>query len=336
MRVIVLTNQWPRPSQPYCGIVVVRQVESLRRLGAEVDVIPISGTPVSYLRAALTVLGLNLKLRQADVLHAHTGHSGVLACLQVRYPVVLTYVGYDIDDQLEPRPWNRRRIERVFFRPLSVLFSSSIIQAARSLRRLPRPARSRARVIPNGIDRTLFAAIARDQARAELGWADVPTVLFAGDPGRKVKRFELARLTVERARRAMPNIRLVVADQVSPDQMPLWLSAADVLLLTSCSEGSPNVVKEAMACNLPVVSVDVGDVSHVVGGTRHCHVCPAEPEVLARALLLVLAALPARSNGRERTAWLDEDAVARRILDLYEAAATRRPGVLGFLSSRRS
>jgi teichuronic acid biosynthesis glycosyltransferase TuaC len=334
VRVVALTNQWPRPSQPYCGIVVVRQVESLRRAGTNVDVIVISGTLRSYLRAALQVLALNLRPGRAHVLHAHTGHSGILACLQLRYPVVLTYVGYDIDDQLEERGRVRRLVERAAFRPLSVLFAASIVQTARSADRLPRPGRHRVSVIPNGIDRKLFSPVPRAQARHQLGWGGEPIVLFAGDPERPVKRFGLAQQAVELARSSVPDLRLVVADHVPPDEMPLWMNAADVLLLTSISEGSPNVVKEAMACDLPVVSVDVGDVREVIAGTRHCRVCSAEPEDLERAIVDVIGALPDRSDGRQRTAWLDEDAVAGRLAEVYGLAQSRGPGILGFLPVR--
>jgi glycosyltransferase involved in cell wall biosynthesis len=127
----------------------------------------------------------------------------------------------------------------------------------------------------------------------------------------------------------------VVADHVAPDEMPLWMNAADVLLLTSVSEGSPNVVKEAMACNLPVVSVDVGDVKEVIAGTRHCHVCSAEPRELKRGIVDVIAALPDRSDGRQQTAWLDEDAVAARLAEVYGAARLGGPGVLGFVRARQ-
>ncbi len=331
MRVIVLTTQWPRPSQPYCGIVVVRQVESLRRAGIAVEVIAIRGTLGSYVRAALQVLALNLRPRRADVLHAHTGHSGILACLQLRYPVVLTYVGYDIDDQLEERDRRRRVLERAAFRPLSAVFAASIVQAPRSVSRLPRVGRRRVSVIPNGIDRNLFSPVARGQARQRLGWGAEPTVLFAADPLRPVKRFELARQAAELARSSVPELRLVVAENVPPEEMPLWMSAADLLLLTSISEGSPNVVKEAMACDLPIVSVDVGDVSDVIAGTRHCRVCSAEPRDLGRGIRDVIAALPERSDGRERTAWLDEDIAAVRVAEVYRSAQRRQPGVLGFL-----
>jgi glycosyltransferase involved in cell wall biosynthesis len=313
---------------------VVRQVESLRRAGVQVEVMPISGTPASYLRTALSVLRLNLSRRRADVLHAHTGHAGVLACLQFRYPVVLTYVGYDIDDQLEEAQRARRVFERAVFRVLAIVFAATIVKSRRSLKRLPSRAWERSRVIPNGVDRELFRPMARNEARARLGWGAEPTVLFAADPARPVKRFALAQEAVELAGGSIPGLKLVVADRVPPEDMPVWMSAADALLLTSRSEGSPNVVKEAMACNLPVVAVDVGDAEEVIEGTRHCHICRAEAWDLADALVEVVEALPERSDGRERSAGLDQDAIAARVVELYRAALGGRPGVLGGIVRR--
>jgi teichuronic acid biosynthesis glycosyltransferase TuaC len=99
------------------------------------------------------------------------------------------------------------------------------------------------------------------------------------------------------------------------------MSASDLLLLTSVAEGSPNVVKEAMACDLPVVSVDVGDVRENLEGVRHCHVCPAEPQPLAEAIVAVVQALPERSDGRARSEHLGLEPIARTLASIYRAAA---------------
>jgi teichuronic acid biosynthesis glycosyltransferase TuaC len=335
LRVITLTNQWPRPTLPYCGVMVVRQVESLRRCGVEVEVISISGGIRSYLGAARAMLALNRGPRRADLVHAHTGHSGLLACLQLRYPVVLSYVGYDLDTPAEDKEGPRTQFERVVFRLLSLVLAGTIAKSERGARHLPSLGRRRNAVIPNGVDRVLFAPAHRAEARAHLGWGDEPTVLFAADPTRFTKRFELARAAVDAAQERVRGLRLVVAHEISPADMPIWMNAADVLLLTSRGEGSPNVIKEAMACDLPIVSVDVGDVREIVEGARHCHVCADDPSTLADAMVEVIAALPERSDGRDQSEALDEVAVADRIVELYGRVRNRGPGALGFLPRRR-
>lgn len=334
LRVLVLTNQWPRAALPTCGVMVVRQVESLERAGVEVEVIAIGGGIRSYAEAARKILALNTAPRRANVLHAHTGHSGVLACLQLRYPVVLSYVGYDLDTPAEDREGLRTQSERVVFRSLSLFLAATIAKSARGAGHLPRLGRRRNTVIPNGVDRRLFDPIPRDEARRRLDWGDEPTVLFAADPTRFTKRFELAEAAVECARTRIPGLRLAVAAAVAPPEMPVWMSASDVLILTSRGEGSPNVVKEAMACDLPIVSVDVGDVAEIVRGTRHCRVCADRAEALADALVEVVSARPERSDGRERSAQLDDMTIAARIVDIYERARGRGPGMLGFLPRR--
>lgn len=332
MRVLVVTNMWPRPGRPYAGIMVVRQVESLPSAGVDPDVLSIDGSLPSYARAARQVVALNLARPRYDVVHAHTGHSGLLSCLQLRYPVVFSYVGYDLDTPAEDREGPRTKLERLVFRYLSCLVAGTIAKSQRGRRRVPRCGLARNVVIPNGVDRNLFAPMPRDEARRKLGWTtDAPTVLFAADPSRFTKRFALARAAFEEARMSLPELELAVCDAVDPADVPLWMNAADVLLLSSVAEGSPNVVKEALACNLPVVSVDVGDVRALLAGVRHCHVKDAEPHALGRALVDVIGALPERSDGRERSVYLDGAAIAARLREVYDAAARRGPGLLGFL-----
>ena len=308
---------------------VVRQVRSLDGVGVEATVLDIDGRGRSYARALWKILALNVARRRYDVVHAHTGHSGVLACFQLRSPVVLSYVGYDLDVPTGSREALRRKVERTLFRQISRVIAASIVKSRRSFERLPRRARRRATILPNGVDRDLFRPMPRSHARARLGWGDEPVVLFAANPARAVKRVELAQRAVEVAAASVPRVRLAICDRVPPDEMPVWLNAADVLVLTSWSEGSPNVVKEAMACNVPVVSVDVGDVRDVVEGTLHCHVCEPDAAALGRALTAVLLA-GSRSNGRERTQHLDLAAIARRLRTVYDQAAERGPGPFGF------
>lgn len=336
MRLLVVTNMWPRPGRPYAGVMVVRQVDSLPRAGVEPEVLSIDGTIGSYAHAALRVLALNFQPSRYDLVHAHTGHSGLLACLQLRYPVVFSYVGYDLDVPAEDREGPRTKLERLVFRHLSVLVAGTIAKSARGRRRLPARGLGRNAVVPNGVDRAVFAPTPRAGARDRLGWdADAPTVLFAADPTRFTKNFGLARAAVDRARARIPGLRLAVCDEVGPAEVPVWMSAADLLLLTSVAEGSPNVVKEALACDLPVVSVDVGDVRELVAGVRHCHIVAAEPSALAAAIVDVMSALPQRSDGRDRSVDLDLDRIAIVLRGVYERALTRRPGPLGFLARRR-
>jgi teichuronic acid biosynthesis glycosyltransferase TuaC len=333
LRVLVITNQWPSAETPQ-RVLVARQVDALRRAGVDVDVLTIDGhlSRANYLRAMVQVARLNTGPRRYDLVHAHTGHCGVVACAQRRYPVVLSYVGYDLDaasaDEVGgPSDRLRAALERAVFRRLGYLVAATITKSARGAQRLPPRVRRRNTVIPGGIDREVFAPMPRADARRRLAWpTDVPTVLFAADPARFSKRFELAQAAFDQARRDVPELSLAVAADIAPEDMPLWMNAADVLLLTSRGEGSPNVVKEAMACDLPVVSVDVGDVAEVISSTRHCRVCADDPAALAAAVVAAVHALPERSDGRARTEHLALEAVTRRTIETYVRAASRAAG----------
>jgi glycosyltransferase involved in cell wall biosynthesis len=314
-------------------------MNSLSAVGVEVEVVPIygAGTPLrsllAYLRAALKMLAVNFRRQPPDLIHAHTGHCGLLACLQLRAPVVISYVGYDLDITADrPDDW-RTRLVRRFFQQLSRLVAGTIAKSERGRSRLPEVTQTRNSVIPNGVDRALFAPLDRAEARARLGLHEDerPWALFPSDPGRYNKRFELAEAAVKAAKRAIPDLELKIAYPVAPELMPVWMNAADVMLMSSRAEGSPNIVKEAMACDLPVVGVVVGDVPEIIDGTRHCHVCDPDPEPMAGAIAEVVTALPERSDGRARSDHLGLEAIALRVRDVYERARRRGPGPLGFL-----
>src|SRR5207253_1636582 len=127
-----------------------------------------------------------------------------------------------------------------------------------------------AHVIPSGLDLDQFRPIPREEARARLGLPlDKRLVLFVGNPAVERKRYPLAREAVDILKRSLP-ADLMVAWSVRHRDVPLWMNACDALVFTSMQEGSPNAVKEALACDLPVVSVPVGDVAQRIGGVAGC------------------------------------------------------------------
>jgi glycosyltransferase involved in cell wall biosynthesis len=338
LRVLTITNMWPYPEKPWYGVFIARQMDSLPPAGVEVDVEAVIGAAAAgrslpaYARTALKMLALNFRRGDYDLIHAHTGHCGLLACLQFRYPVLLSYVGYDIDLVSEDREGLRTRFERWLFIQLSRFVGGTIVKSRDAEAKLPRSVLSRSQRLPNGVDRELFKPMSRDEARQRLGWGDRtnPIAVFGGDPERYNKRFPLAQAAVEEARKRVPDLELEVCFGLDPELVPVYMNAADVFIMSSIGEDSPNVVKEAMACDLPVVGVDVGDVVDVIEGARHCHVCAPEPSALADAIVEVVAALPERSNGREHTQHLGLEEIAERLIAQYRDVARRGPGPLGF------
>ncbi len=319
MRVLVVTNMYPSPAMPSFGTFVHDQVEALRAAGVEVDVLAFNGreSTWNYLWA-FPRYWLALLRRHYDLVHAHYVLAGIVARAQWGRPLVLTHHGPEVLGQ--PR-WQGPLCR--FITPLC----DEVIHVSEEVRRALRD--DDGWVIPCGVDLDAFAPVPRDEARRRLGLPlDRRLVLFAGDYWRPEKRFDLVEAAIPLARRELPDVELVLLTKQPHDVVPLYMSACDVLVLTSALEGSPMVVKEAMACNLPVVSVRVGDVPEVIGGTPGCALAERDPEDIAAKLVEVLRE-PRRTDGRARIAHLCHDRIAQRVLEVYASAlAPRKRGMV--------
>jgi glycosyltransferase involved in cell wall biosynthesis len=316
--VLIVTNVWPDPDRPAYGIFVRRQVDSLRRAGLRCDVLYIRGwlSAKAYLLAAMKLSISTLAWRKRyRLIHAHAAEAGFAARLHVGTPVIVSYLGDDVlgdrDEHGRIAPGGRLRSWVVRWH--SQLFDATITKSRVMEAALPRRTRRKNHVIPNGVDRQLFSPAKQDVARRSLGWDEEPTALFvATKPHSPAKRLWLA----ERAAGAA-NVRLHVAENVDPREMPVLMNAADCLVVTSAVEGSPNAVKEALMCNLPVVATPVGDIPERLEGVEPSWTCPPTEEAFTEALR-ACTATRSRSNGREVSSELDEEHVARRILALYD------------------
>jgi glycosyltransferase involved in cell wall biosynthesis len=305
MRVLVVTAMYPRADAPYLGTFVRDQVHSLRRLGVDIDVLElgIGRGVLKYARGCWRVFIATLRNRY-DIVHAHYGLAGLVARCQLRSRVVVTFHGSDVN-----RP-DQRRYSR-----LAAILADEVIVVSRLLGQLiDRPA---APVIPCGVDLSLFRSAPRIEARRALGLQTEATIiLFPGSPSRRVKRFDRLR----EALALIPEpIVVLTLEGVPHHDVPLYLNAVDCVVLTSDTEGSPVAVREALACNTPVVSVDVGDVREWLADVSPGRVVGHSPPELAEAIAAVLRS-KARSNGRERVRATDEGLIARRVLALYKRA----------------
>ncbi len=181
-------------------------------------------------------------------------------------------------------------------------------------------------VVPNGVNLNVFYSMDKRECQKQLGWDyDKKHILFAANPSRPEKNFRLAKQAFSILNNE--NIVLHFLNNVSPERMPLWINSADVVMLVSLWEGSPNVIKEAMACNRPIVSTDVGDVSWLLDGMDGCYITSFDPENIAKSLKLSLRFSETKglTQGREKIIelGLDSKTTAKRIISLYKL-------VLGF------
>ncbi len=314
MRVLVVTNMYPQPDRPAFGVFVRDQVDSLRRLGVEADVLFVDGRrnklnyPLAYPR-----LWRALAAQRYDLIHAHYIFSGLVALGQRRCPVVLTHHGPEVF-----MTW-----EAALCRLFTRFFDQVIVVSEEMRRRLGFP---RAHVIPCGVDLERFRPMPPQEARRALGLPPQRRlVLWAGEHFRPEKRWDLVQAAMKVLQRRRPDVDLVLVSGQPHDRVPLYMNACDVLLLVSDAEGSPMVVKEAMACNLPVVSTPVGDVPEVIAGTEGCFLCSQEPSDIAAKLEMALD-FGRRTDGRRRVGHLSLARIARRVLAVYAAALeARRP-----------
>jgi glycosyltransferase involved in cell wall biosynthesis len=332
MRALFVSNMWPEDGRHWAGAFIKSQAESLTRLGVDVDLFHIRGyrSTLNYFHGAMRALRWNGGM-DYDVVHAHYGHSGVLARLQVRRPVILSYCGDDLlgtpngDGSLT----TKSQVEVAVFRQLARTIDATITKSRAMEQALPPACRARNHVIPNGVDTSFFEPLDRDEARGALGWEPgEPTVLFAGDPELPRKNFSLAREVVDRLAERNPRVRMRVAWGVSRDEMRTMYAASDVLLHTSLIEGSANVLKEAMAMELPVVAVPAGDAEERLAGVEGCAVRPYDEAALADAVGTALGHGRA-PEARQAVSALTAENVAAQVLAVYESvldASSRRTG----------
>jgi glycosyltransferase involved in cell wall biosynthesis len=324
--VLVATNMWPEAHRPAYGVFVARQVHALEQAGVRCDVLYLRGylAKRNYLVGMLRFARLTLSARRRyRLVHVHGGEMALAARFFCKRPMVVTYHGDDVlgyrgDDGPIRVP---SRLRSLVIRSHANLFTATVTQSQEMHGRLSRRVRETDTVIPCGIDADEFAPIDRQVARQQLGWAETERiVLFAATrPYEPRKRIDLARSAIAHAESRVGSVRLAIAEDQAPGSMPLMMNAADCLLLTSMSEGSPVVVKEAIMCNLPVVATDVADVREMLEGVSPSVVSRHDPAELGAALASVLSP-PRRSNGREQRPGLAQSVTVRKLLTVYARA----------------
>ncbi len=313
MKVLIVASYNKQRFAPF----IVEQGEALQKAGITVDYYGVTGKGIlGYLKARK---GMMQKIRtfQPDIIHAHYGLSGLLANLQRKVPVVTTYHGSDINI---PKVLRFSKIAMRLSK-WNIFVSQKNIDIALGKTLPIGEIRDGLSLLPCGVDIENFEPRTKAEARKALGWGDEKKVLFAGAFDNKVKNYPLAAeaISLLNLRTLEPlNIHLVEMKGFSREQIANLFYAADAFLMTSFTEGSPQVVKEAMACGCPIVSVDVGDVSERINGVTNCYIAKRTPEDIASKLVQALSA-ETRTNGRERLLemGLDNKQVAENLIEIY-------------------
>ena len=317
MKILFVSNRYPTIENPGDSPCIAQQRQALERFGYEIDLLYIDSqkSKLNYLKSVWLIFWKIQVCRQYDIVHAHYGqYCGLVACLQFTRPTIITFRGSDIlyHRELPISRWAAR-------------LASHLIVMSQQMKTVL--GQESAEVIPYGIDLERFRPLARDESRLKLSLSsDAPILLFPYDPARKIKRYSLATAAVEILKLEFPNIELIAIHDRPYEDIPLYMNACDVLVMTSQSEGAPVAVREAMACNLPIVSVDVGDVASVIGTTDNCAIVDTEPEVIANSIAEILRT-GKRSNGRNSATEMSVRTFAQSVANIYEQVGTRKKPV---------
>lgn len=282
---------------------IVEQAEALKQLGCEIDYFGVQGGGImGYLRNRKALMK-KIAAFQPNVIHAHYGLCGLLANLQRKVPVVTTYHGSDINER-KVLPFSR----------LSMALSAWNIFVSKRTMHIARPHKHYS-LLPCGITmpekENELTGIAEINAKLTEGKKHI---LFAGAFDNTIKNYPLAKAVVD----LLPNAELIELNGYTREQVWAMMYACDAFLMTSFTEGSPQVIKEAMACGCPIVSVDVGDVEERLNGIDGCYVAKTrEPEDLAELLKKAMAT--GRTAGREKIVadGLSNEQVAKRLVKIY-------------------
>lgn len=326
MRVLVVTAMYPTQDRPASGIFVKEQVDSLRDAGIDMDVLAFNGDggAKSYL-AAVRTLRRTLREKPYDLVHAHYGLAGVVARMQTRCPVVVTFHGSDLLGGVGSQYQYTflGTAVTIIGRLVGLVVTKRIVVADMLKSKLW--LRS-AVPIPMGVDLSLFKPMPPREARKQLGLGhDKQRVLFVAHPNNYTKRFDVAQAAVRLLQEANLNVEILPVYNVPHHQIPLYMNACDVLVLTSMHEASPCVIKEAMACNLPIVSVNVGDVAERIDGVAGCYLCDRTPQDVATKLRKVLED-GRQTNSREKIQSLSLQKVAQKVIAVYKETLKTRFG----------
>ncbi len=283
---------------------IVEQVNELKKHDIEFDIFPIFGKGVSGYLKNLTRLKKTIKSTRPDCIHAHYGISGLLAVLQRKVPVIITFHGSDINN---PK-------ERILSSIASLFASYRIFVSGNLYRKIIFPPGKDFSIIPCGIDLTNFYPVEKDEARKFLHWDNVrKRILFSSSFENEVKNYSLA----EKAVSSLVNIELIELKNKTRQQVNMIINACDVVLLTSFTEGSPQVIKEAMACNCPIVATDVGDIREILGPTEGCYLTTFDPEDVASKIKMALD-FGKRTRGREVIGRFNSETIAAGIYEVYK------------------
>jgi teichuronic acid biosynthesis glycosyltransferase TuaC len=308
MRVLIATNFVPDTAAPQRGRWVRDQIDELERFGVEIVRFEFPPGGNQYLPATRRLRRL-LQRERFDLVHAHYGLVGWCALLAGAKPLLVSFHGTDVRHWLVG-PLSRRLAWRI---DLVAAVSRALFDPEDSRPGLPLVPGST--VLPCGPDLHRFHPLSRAEARRELGLKSGGRyLLFPANPSRPEKRHDRAAGLA-----AACEAELLTGGSIEPDRMPLWINAANAVLVTSDYEGFGLAAIEALACDVAVLSTPVGVAPYALGGVRGALCAPFELERWHAAAEPLLNSADPRVEGSARAATLSSTRMAKRTLEAYRA-----------------
>lgn len=298
-------KQFPKNLLPF----IVEQGEAIRNQGVEVDYFAVKGNGLlSYFTQRKSLIQ-KIKEFQPDLIHAHYGLSGITAVLQNKVPVVTTF------HNGETLSFSSNILSSLF--SLRTKFMVYVAQHIYDLAYLKR--KKNYVILPCGIDLHECVITDKEIARKELGFLPQKKyILFGGGFDNLRKNYPLLKEGIDLLKR--DDIEVLEMKGLSRLQISKILSACDLFALPTKSEGSPQALKEAMACNCPIIATDVADIKHLLGDLDGHYICSFDPKDVAEKVEKALA-FNSRTKGRERIIelGLTNDLVAKKLVDIYQS-----------------
>ncbi|HXS38213.1 MAG TPA: glycosyltransferase family 4 protein [Flavipsychrobacter sp.] len=299
------------------------QMQSLLAAGVDLTYGYITNTknPKRLLKLARQIKRI-VREEGVDIVHVMWGNAlGLTTALASSVPTVLSLCGSDLlgNYNSKLKKTLKGRIAG-FLSQFAALFSKNVITKSQHMKsRLWAPSKNKTFVLPNGINLSKFYTIDKVEARKKIGWEqNKPIVIFFYTPGQFVKNEPLALKTFDKLKEQLPDCELKILTKIPHEQLVYYYNAADVMLLVSKHEGSNNSLKEALACNLPIVSTPCGDAPERLENVKNCYISKGwDPEELAGLLLQALKKNE-RSNGRDRAQSISNTEIQKRLVEIYQ------------------
>jgi len=305
---IVCSGNWG-----YIKPFISEQVDVLIAAGIECEYFPIKGKGIFGYLKNLPHLRKIIRREKFDLIHAHYGLSGLLAVMQRKLPVVITFHGVDLIDK-DNNFCKSNQINKFHVMLSQIAARHSTFNIFVNTKIIIFPKKLHA-VISCGVGPSIFYPIDKQTCKEKLGFVESKKyILFASsfDYGLR-KNVALAKEAVS----LIEGTKVVELKNYSREKVCWLMNACDLLLVTSFFETGPQVVKEAMACNCPIVSTDVGDVKEIIGDTDGCFLCSYDPKDVAEKIKLALT-FGRRTNGREKILKYDNNLIAEKVIKVYE------------------